>query len=80
MPSSQEVINAMICYFFLGPVIWLARKNPNFSSRFVQSHARRSSWLYVAGILGLTIFFFAIAPLTHFPLMGFYLSDILLFV
>lgn len=39
----QDRINAMISYFFLGPLFLLAKKNTPLADPYVRGHARQSS-------------------------------------
>lgn len=41
--SRQIRTNATIAYFFLGPILLLAKRNPNFAEPFVRSHAKAGS-------------------------------------
>ncbi len=78
--TPQDIINAIICYCFLWPVIWLARKNPNFSHPFIQGHARRSTLIFATAWVIWILFIFALWPITHWSIGPFILYDILLFV
>ncbi len=53
--SPKVRTNAVIAYFFLGPLMLLSRGNPNFSDAFVRSHARtatRTMLAYAALLVG----------------------------
>ncbi len=77
--TPQDIINAIICYCFLWPVIWLARKNPNFSHSFIQWHAKRATLLFGIAWLIWILFIFVVWPITHLSIGPFILYDILLF-
>jgi len=85
--SSQVRTNALISYFFLGPLLLLAKKNPNFSHPFVRSHAWAASRIH-AILLGFTILYMSLLsqlfayrlPLIDIPLSRVVFSTFLLWM
>jgi hypothetical protein len=51
--DNQDRINAMISYFFLGPIFLLAKKNTPLANPYVHTHAKQSSM-----IIGITLIVF----------------------
>lgn len=66
--TRQTRTNAVISYFFLGPLFLLARNNPNFADPFVRAHAKAAS---KAVVFYLAVFFAHVAYVSaylNFPL------------
>lgn len=61
--TRQTRTNAVISYFFLGPLFLLAKNNPNFAEPFVRAHAKAAS---KAVLLYLAIFFVHLAYLSEY--------------
>lgn len=64
----------MIAYFFLGPLMLLAKKWTPFQHPFVRYHAKKSSLILIIAIILLSIGFF-IKPLFAWSIFGFSLWD-----
>jgi hypothetical protein len=76
MIEQQARNNAMICYFFLGPIFLLARKNTPLSHPYVRLHAKKSSLILWAWIIGY-ILYLLIAPLIDWINIWIHLQTVL---
>ena len=56
MHSETTRINALICYFFLGPFILLSREGTPLADPFVKGHAKKSSIFLVIFAIIIAIF------------------------
>ena len=76
--NEQSRINAMISYFFLGPLFLLAKSGTPLRDPFVRSHAIRASIIMsiAAGIYG--VYIFLIRILLDFSILGIQVHDIIL--
>lgn len=73
----QDRINAMISYFFLGPLFLLAKKNTPFADPYVRGHAKQSSIIIgMTSIIG--IVYFLVRPYIQISFLGIDLRTIVL--
>lgn len=77
MYEEQARINAMISYFFLGPIFLLARSGSPLADPYVRLHAKRASIILLFGLGGYVSYSF-LSPLLDFPLFGISLAAIVL--
>jgi hypothetical protein len=77
MYDEQSRINAIISYFFLGPLFLLAREGTPLSEGYVRWHARRSSLIIACGVIVYIAYFF-LSPLIAFQVFGFSVAAIVL--
>ncbi len=77
MYEEQVRINAMISYFFLGPIFLMARSGSPLADPYVRLHAKRSSIIILLGLGGYASYFF-LKPLLLYPIFGISLATIVL--
>ncbi len=64
-------INAMIPYFFLGPLILFAKKGTPLADSYVQNHAKRATLVMLFGIVSFVVYLF-LKPIINFSFFGLY--------
>ncbi len=67
--NEQDRINAMISYFFLGPLFLLAKSGTPLSMNYVKGHAKNASKIISFFILSVIVYFF-VKPLVNFSIPG----------
>lgn len=77
MYEEQARINAMISYFFLGPIFLLARAGSPLADPYVRVHAKRSSFILLFGLCGYAGYFF-LKPFLTWNIFGITLAPIIL--
>ncbi|MDD2744942.1 MAG: hypothetical protein PHU93_00205 [Candidatus Gracilibacteria bacterium] len=85
--SSQVRTNALISYFFLGALLLLAKRNPNFSHPFVREHAWAATRIHSI-LLGFSILYLQLLadllsyrlPIIDIPLSRVVFSVVLFFL
>lgn len=65
----QSRINAIISYFFLGPLFLLAKRGTPLRDPYVQTHAKRASKIILIFLMVLGLYFF-VKPWTDLSLPG----------
>lgn len=73
----QDRINAMISYFFLGPLFLLAKKNTPLTNPYVRGHARQSSIIIGMTFIVLIVYIF-VRPYIQISFLGIDLRSIVL--
>ena len=73
----QDRINAMISYFFLGPLFLLAKKNTPLTNPYVRGHARQSSIIIGMTFIVLVVYIF-VRPYIQISFLGIDLRSIVL--
>lgn len=73
----QDRINAMISYFFLGPLFLLAKKNTPLADPYVRGHARQSS-IIIGMTLIIGIVYIFVRPYIQIAFLGIDLRSIVL--
>jgi hypothetical protein len=66
--NTQARINAMIAYFFLGPLFLIVPRDTPFGEEYVRGHARRASMIMGIGIIILIAYLFLLKPILDFTL------------
>jgi hypothetical protein len=56
--NEQSRINAVICYFFLGPFILFAKKDTPLGDTYVRAHAKESSKIVGIMVVVYILYFF----------------------
>ncbi len=77
MYEEQARINAMISYFFLGPIFLLARGGSPLADPYVRVHAKRASFILLFGSFGYAGYIF-LKPLLVWSIFGIPLASIIL--
>lgn len=73
----QDRINAMISYFFLGPLFLLAKKNTPLADPYVRGHAKQSS-IIIGMTLIIGIVYLFVRPYIQISFLGIDLRTIVL--
>lgn len=76
--NEQSRINAVISYFFLGPLFLLAKKGTPLAEDFVQIHAKKSSKIILITLIFLFLYFFLLKNLLNINFLSIQLDTILL--
>lgn len=76
--NEQSRINAVISYFFLGPLFLLAKKGTPLAEQSVQMHAKKSSKIILITLIFLFLYFFLLKNLLNINFLGIQLDTILL--
>ena len=77
--NTQARINAMIAYFFLGPIFLAVRGESPIAEPYVRGHAKRASTIMGVGVVILIAYLFLLKPLLDFQLpFGISLNSVLL--
>jgi hypothetical protein len=77
--NTQARINAMIAYFFLGPIFLAVRSDTPIGDPYVRGHARRASMIMAIGIIVLIAYLFLLKPILNFQLpFGISLNSVIL--
>ncbi len=76
--DEQSRINAVISYFFLGPLFLLAKKGTPLAVESVQIHAKKSSKIILITLIVLFLYFFLLKNLLNVNFLGIQLDTILL--
>ena len=66
--NTQARINAMIAYFFLGPIFLAVPRDTPIGEPYVRGHAKRASMIMVIGVVILLVYLFLLKPLFDFGL------------
>jgi hypothetical protein len=69
-------INAMISYFFLGPLFLLAKRGTPLREEFVHVHALRSSVIIGISCIALLCYSLLLSDLINFSLFGISLNTV----
>lgn len=67
--NEQDRINAMISYFFLGPLFLLAKSGTPLSMNYVKGHAKNASKIIFFFVLSVIAYFF-VKPWVNFSIPG----------
>lgn len=77
--NTQARINAMIAYFFLGPIFLAVRSDTPIAEPYVRGHARRASAIMGIGLIILIAYLFLLKPVLGFQLpFGISLNSVIL--
>jgi hypothetical protein len=77
--NTQARINAMIAYFFLGPIFLLVRSDTPIAEPYVRGHAKRASAIMGIGLIVLIAYLFLLKPVLGFQLpFGISLNSVIL--
>ena len=76
--NEQSRINAVISYFFLGPLFLLAKKGTPLGEDSVQMHAKKSSKIIFITLIALVLYFFLFKNLLNINFLGLELDTIFL--
>lgn len=76
--NEQSRINAMIAYFFLGPLFLIVPRDTPFGEEYVRGHAKRASAIMGASILIIGMYLFLLKPLVNFQFFSISLHSVIL--
>jgi hypothetical protein len=76
--DAQSRINAMIAYFFLGPLFLIVPKGTPFGEEYVRGHAKRASMIIGASILIIGSYLFLLSPILDFQFFSISLHSVIL--
>ncbi len=77
--NTQARINAMIAYFFLGPLFLAVRGENPIAEPYVRGHAKRASVIMGVGLVILIAYLFLLKPILNFQLpFGISLNSVIL--
>ena len=76
--TEQSRINAVISYFFLGPIFLLAKSGTPLAETYVRNHAKKASKIILFSFIVLLIYLFFIRNFLNFSILGITLDTICL--
>lgn len=76
--SEQSRINAVISYFFLGPIFLLAKSGTPLAETYVRNHAKKASKIILFSFIVFLVYVFLVRNFLNLSILGVSLDTIFL--